>query len=793
MVRPFALFVRQLRNPFLLLLAAASITSVALGERTDAIIILAIVALSVGLGFINEFRSEKAIADLHARVRRTALVMRDGAAVRIDVGEIVRDDVVILDVGDIVPADLCLVESSGLECDESLLTGESEPGEKSVGGPERASEAYMGTIVRNGAGRGVVTATGKETQLGKIASRLRRTLPETAFQRGLRDFSVLLVRVAMVLGTIVFVVNLALGHPLFEALLFTLAIVVGITPQLLPAIVTISLAAGARTMASRSVIVKRLITIEDFGNMEVLFTDKTGTLTEGRIVYASALDVRGAPAPELLRYGLLCNQAVLSGGSVVGGNALDCALWESSGSQGVSLESVRRLDTIPFDYERRVMSVLIDDGGRTLLVAKGAPESIVERAVRVPDGFHGVLDAQFAAGARVIALASKELPGRERIDPSDERDLELVGLLVFVDPPKMSAPHALERLGNLGITVKIITGDNERVAQKVCHDLGIAAGATLTGTQLKSMSDAELTAALEATSIFARIDPEQKARIIEAQRSFGVDVGFLGDGVNDAIALHDADVGISVDSAADVAKDAADIVLLNKDLDILADGVVEGRRVFANTVKYVLMGTSSNFGNMISAGIGSLFLTFLPMLPSQILLNNLLYDLSEMAIPTDNVDPEQLRRPAHWDMRLIRRFMLVFGPISSLFDLATFAVLLLVLHAGPSYFQGGFFAESFITQTLIVFAIRTRRVPFFLSHPSWQLGATTSVVAVVGVTLPFTPFGAVFGFSVLPLAFAVLVLALTITYFFLVEFAKTAFFRHVGIGVTNYRVERAKT
>jgi len=565
------------------------------------------------------------------------------------------------------------------------------------------------------------------------------------------------VWITTIVTSIVFVVNAIVHHSVIESLLFALAIAVSLTPQLLPAIVTVSLATGARRMAKRSVLVKRLVSIEDLGNMTVLFTDKTGTLTEGRVTFAAALDPAGNPSADVLRLGLLCTAeggdgAIGARGSVTG--ALDAALWTSPEAHATSVAQWRRIAEAPFDYERRSMSVLVDDGTHRSIVTKGAPESVLARCGSVPPAFATLLDAQFASGARVIALATRDAAGTSAIGAGDERDLALAGILVFVDPPKADAAESIARLKRLGIDVKLIPGDNELVAQKVCRDLAIAIKGTLTGTALAALSDAELGRALATTTIFARVSPEQKARIITAGRAMGADVGFLGDGVNDAVALHDADVGISVESGTDVAKDAADIVLVTKDLGILADGVVEGRRIFANTIRYVLMGTSSNFGNMMSTAVGSMFLPFLPLLPSQILLNNLLYDVSEMTIPTDNVDEERLHRPAHWDMGLIQRFMIVFGPINALMDVSIFAAMLFVFHAGPALFRSGFFVESFITQTLIIFAIRTRRVPFFRSMPSRALAGTTIAVAIVGAGIPFVPVaGAFFGFVPLPPAY----------------------------------------
>jgi Mg2+-importing ATPase len=527
------------------------------------------------------------------------------------------------------------------------------------------------------------------------------------------------------------------------------------------------------------VLVKRLVSIEDLGNMTVLFTDKTGTLTEGTMGFADALDVAGRHSDDVLKLAITCTRTQVSAPDASGGNvvsALDAALLASPWAKSLDAGSWRLLDQLPFDYDRRCSTVLVDDGKRRLIVTKGAPESIVTACANVPAGFDDVLRAQFSSGARVVAVASREAPGAATIGAADEHGFTLAGLLTFTDPPKDGAADSIARLQKLDITLKIITGDNELVAQKVCRDLAIPIGATLNGAQLAAMTDATLKAALAGTTIFARVQPDQKARLIKLQLACGDTVGFLGDGVNDAIALHDADVGISVESATDVARDAADIVLVTKDLGILADGVSEGRRIFANTIKYVLMATSSNFGNTLSTAGGSLILPFLPMLPSQILLNNLLYDVSEMTIPTDNVDEEALHRPAHWDMGFIRRFMLVFGPLSSLADMVIFGAMLLALHFGPIAFRSGYFLESFVTQTLIIFAIRTRRVPFLRSRASRPLTLTTIGVAIIGAALPFSPLAAFFGFMPLPPAFFAVLVPVALAYVILVELAKKWFF-----------------
>jgi Mg2+-importing ATPase len=775
-VSALSVLVRQLRSYLLLLLLFAAVVSGVVGDRTEALIIVGIMAMSVGLSFFNEYRSEKAVEALHAQIRHLAFVDRDGQPVEVAVTEIVPGDVVHLRVGDVVPADLRLLEVHGLECDESVLTGESQlaaktadahqPGESSLDLP---SCALMGTLVRSGDGRGLVVRTGRHTAFGAIALRLGERQGQTAFQQGLQAFSKLLAIVTMVLAGSIFLINAALGRSILQSALFALAIAVGLTPQLLPAIVTVSLATGARRLARRRVIVKRLVCIEDLGNVQVLFTDKTGTLTEGHISFTQPLDWRGNPDDHVHALGLACSDKT--------GNELDRALW-AAGESSPNNGGWRTLDHLPFDHERQLASVLVDSPQGRLLVAKGAPEAVLARSTNVPAEAQATLDGLFASGARVVAVASRAVTS-DRLEPDDERALSLDGFLSFSDPAKPDVKESLARLDRLGVTVKIVTGDNGQVAAHLCKQVGLEAEKVVAGTELATMDDAALLALLPQTAIFARVSPEQKSRIILAQRSLGADVGFLGDGVNDAIALHDADVGISVDSAADVAKDAADVVLLDKDLGIIADGVVEGRRIFANTIKYVLMGTSSNFGNMFSAAGASLFLSFLPMLPTQILLNNLLYDVSEMTIPTDNVDEELLARPAQWDIGLIRRFMAFFGPISSVYDFLTFAVMLRVFDAGPSLFQSGWFVESLTTQTLVIFVIRTRRVPFFKSRPSRPLLIATLGCAALGVAIPYIPpIAHLLGFEPLPASFLAVLAGMIITYLALAQLGVALFFKH---------------
>lgn len=782
-----AVLLRQLRSPLLVLLGLAAVASAFVGERTDTAVIGAILALSVGLGFVNDYRAEKAAAALHDQIRHSAIAVREGRARSVDVTQVVPGDVVELRLGEVVPADMRLTDVVGLECDETVLTGESLSRAKQVAPVptglalgDLASCALMGTVVQGGTGRGVVVATGAATEFGRIAVGLGERHAETDFQVGLRRFSLLLVRVASVLTAFVVVANVALRRPVLDAVLFALAIAVGITPQLLPAVVSTSLAAGARQLSRRKVLVKRLMCIEDLGNIQVLFTDKTGTLTEGRISLQSALDPAGKHAERTHLLGLLCNEATVQGGRAVGGNAMDVALWEDPRAEALQEEvaEYRRRGQLPFDHERQIASVVVARHGQAdVLVTKGAPEAVLARCSDVPREAPATVDRLFAAGGRVVAVAERPWTGGDVLEAADEKGLRMVGILVFRDAPRESARTALEQLRGLGITIKIVTGDNPVVARTVCESLGLAVSGVLTGADLEHLDDAALAGGLDHTEVFARVSPEQKARIVRAQRRQGVDVAFLGDGVNDAVALHAADVGISVESAADVAKDAADVILLEKDLNVLAGGVVQGRRTFANTIKYVLMGTSSNFGNMVSAAVASAVLKFLPMLPSQILLNNLLYDLSQLSIPTDRVDEEQLARPAHWDIGMIQRYMLAFGPLSSVFDGATFALMLVAFHAKAPLFRSGWFVESLATQALVILVIRTRRSPFFVSRPSAPLFVATLAVVLVGAVLPFTPVAHGLGFKPLPGLFFVALLGMVVVYLALAELVKRQLFR----------------
>ena len=795
-----AVLLSQLRSPLLGLLLVAAVISIGVGEATSGGIILGIMALSVGLGVFNEYRSEQTLAALRARTSRRATVVRDGTARELAAADVVVGDICVLQSGDVVPADLRLIGLSELTIDEATLSGEPYPVEKQTAalrdpaGAVHRNCAYMGTVVRGGRGIGVVIATGMQTRLGAVAGGLQEHQPPTAFQRGLTSFAALLARVTAVLTISIFVINAALGRPILDSLLFSLAIAVGLTPQLLPAIVTVSLSTGARRMAQKAVLVKKLVAIEDLGDADVLFTDKTGTLTEGEIRYREAVSPTGAVKHALNLLGLVSTELDVEHGGTPLGNTLDLAIWKSLEPQVAEAELARanRVAILPFTFERRRTSVVLEEDGNRRLLCKGAAEEILARCTSVRlDGSKPLEDAQdqveqtladlLGHGYRVLALAERPIEIKQRYSDADEQQLELLGFLVFADPPKPDAAESIARLKRLGIELKVLTGDHERTAAHVCDELGLPVKGLARGDDLAGLSNEQLSALVARTTIFARVSPEQKAALIAASQRNGDDVAFLGDGVNDAVALHRADVGISVDTAVDVAKEAADVLLLEKSLRTIADGVVEGRRIFANTTKYVLMGTSSNFGNMFSAAGASLFLSFLPMLPSQILLNNMLYDCSELTIPTDQVDDELLARPEHWNIGFIRRFMIFFGPISSIYDFLTFAVMLWVFHAHAPLFRSGWFVESLATQSLVVFVIRTRRVPFFHSKPSLPLLATTIAVVLVGLALPYSPLAHTLGFRSLPWLFLLILGAMTATYLALAEIGKRYFYRHAAL------------
>ena len=775
----------QVKSPLLMLLAVAAVLSMATGDVADATIILVILSVSISLGFWNEYKAQRTADSLQDRITHSTVVVRDGVQKEIEVSHVVRGDIVRISLGHVVPADLRLIQATNLSCDESAITGESQAANKDTvavsGEPglgDLACCALMGTVVQSGSGTGVAVATGADAVFGRIAASLNEAPPVTSFQKGLAKFSQFLMWVAIALAVFIFAANTVQHRPLLTGLMFALAIAVGITPQLLPAVVNTSLAAGARLLSKQHVLVKRLVCIEDLGNIDVMVTDKTGTLTNGRLTFVAAVPAHGYTESSVAQLGLLSCETDFAapGATNVGQDPLDQALAEATLGH-TDLSGHARLDLRPFDHDSRTSAVLIqsDQDGRQEVV-KGAPESVLALCPTVDPADSQAVERLFDQGARVVAVAIKALPTATKLPSTDGPGFTLAGYLSFSDEPKQDAKQSIDRLNALNVAVKVATGDNQRVAEKVCRDLGLDPGETLTGEAVATLSDIDLYEAVQRTSLLARVSPDQKARIIRVLRQHH-SVAFLGDGVNDAPALHAADVGISVHSAVDVAKDAADVVLLDKDLGVIAEAVVDGRKVFTNTIKYVQMGTSSNFGNMFSAALASVFLPFLPMTPSQILLNNLLYDTSQLAIPTDSVDDEQLRKPSHWDIGSIRRFMLIFGPISSLFDFLTFALMLWLLRAPIPEFQAGWFVESLATQTLIVFAIRTRRVPFWKSRSGSLLRATVLGIVAVGVILPYSPLAPLIGFRPLPVTFLLALVGVVLVYLAVIEVAKLAYYR----------------
>jgi Mg2+-importing ATPase len=809
----FPILRRQFKNPiFAILVACALITYFFTSDPTQSIEILLMIVIAVSLGFFNEYRAEKTVKDLQSKVSVKAVVIRDEKSSEIDSRLVVPGDLVSLYVGDIVPADVRIVESKDLHANEAALTGESFPVEKNSESldlqhptPQQLTNyLFMGSIVANGSARGIVVSTGKNTEFGNISRSLIRAHPETEFQKGVRGYGNLLLSLTLALALGIFAINAALGHPLINSLLFSLAVAVGLVPELMPAIVTISLSHGAGVMAKEKVIVKRLVSVEDFGSMDVLCTDKTGTLTEGKIALKDYYSLVEDKDPRIMPYSLLCNSAIL-GGEKITGNPMDAAIWEYAIRNGVqkSVEPYSKVNEIPFDYQRRMMSVIVRKDDNLILITKGAPESVISKCEYAEisgksepiDSVLKSVNSKFSEmsqqGYRVLALAYRTVDAKKAYTDTDEMDLTFLSFLVFTDPPKEDAHLAITKLKEMGVNVKILTGDNELVAGKICEEIKVPCLGMVSGEDLAKTSTIELREAVEKNTIFARITPDQKLDIIKALKANGHSVGFMGDGVNDAPALYEADVGISVDTAVDVSKDAADIVLLEKDLLVLAGGIKEGRKIFGNTIKYILMGTSSNFGNMFSAAAASIFLPFLPMLPIQILFMNLLYDCSNMTIPTDNVDEEYTETPRKWDISFVRVYTIFLGPFSSLYDFLTFGIMLFIFGcwAGSSavgatssqlhlaaLFQSAWFVESFWTEVLIMFVIRTRRTPFFTSRPGKWLSLFILSFVAFGTIFPLTVFGKFVGMVPLPTSFWLLLVLMTVTYLFLVDAAKVFFY-----------------
>jgi Mg2+-importing ATPase len=768
-------FLVKFKNPLIGILIFAALISAFVGDWTSSVIIIAMVLMSVLLDFINTYKSQKVAQELKERVHVKARVTRDGKSVELPLAQIVPGDVVALLAGDLIPADGKVLEEKDLFINESSLTGESYPTEKNVGSP-----LSLGTSVVSGDATMLVELTGRQTKFSKIAASISSAQQPTEFDRGITDFSYLIMKITFVLVIFIFLINALFKNNILESFLFSAALAVGLTPEMLPMIIALNLSKGSLFMAKHGVIVKRLSAIQNFGSMDILCTDKTGTLTEDNIVLIKYVDINIQPDEQIFNYAYISSN-FRSGFR----NPLDAAVKKFK-AQDVS--AYRKIDEIPFDFHRRRDSVIIQSPGEgKILISKGAPEELF----KVSSFYQGtamspVLQQKLGAvyqnlsanGFRVLGVAiKKNLTKEGSFEPADETDLDFLGFVAFLDPPKKSVTETLKMLEQNGLEIKIITGDNELVTQRIAQEIKLSVRGMILGTELEGLSQEALGAKAENITIFARVNPEQKQRIIQALQNRGHVVGFLGDGINDAPSLKSADVGISVNNAVNVAKDSADLILMNKSLGDLINGVLVGRRTFANTLKYIMMDLSSNFGNMFSMAGASLFLNFLPMLPAQILLNNLLYDTSQFAIPMDNVDHEQISKPRRLNVSFLRKFMLIFGPVSSIFDFLTFFVLLKVFNFTGSSFQTGWFLESLTTQALVIFIIRTNKLPFVQSRPSRVLALSTLATVFAAWLFTLSAFGKWFKFVPLPWATALSIAAITLVYLLLVEFIKRKFYK----------------
>ncbi len=768
----FVRLLRIVRNPLVILLAILSSVSFATGDARAGTVMAMMVLLSAGFRFLQEARADAAAAKLRAMIHVTATAMRDGEPKEIPLRELVPGDIVHLSAGDMIPGDVRVLASKDLFVSQGSLTGESLPVEKLHEAETVAADSpaevknicFLGTSVQSGTATAVVVVTGPDTYFGRMAGSIAGERAPTSFDAGLNGFTWLMIRLMAIMAPLVFVINGVTKHDWEGAFFFALAVAVGLTPEMLPMVVSVCLAKGAMAMSRKKVIVKRLNAIQNFGGMDVLCTDKTGTLTEDRVVLMRHCDVSGAESEVVLLDGYLISyfQTGLK-------NLLDRAILDSPDFKAREILSrYKKLDEIPFDFNRRMMSVLVEDPeGEAILLTKGAPEEVFHHSSHFElDGKLSPMEEELMAGLkeeyaslsndgfRVLAVATKRLPGKRVCSKEDEGALVLRGYVAFLDPPKESAGRALEALHRNGVAVKILTGDNALISRKVCGDVGLAADPMMVGSDVEKMTEGELAEAAEKTTLFARLSPAHKERVIGALRGKGHVVGFMGDGINDAPALRAADVGISVDTATDIAKESADLILLEKDLTVLQGGVTEGRKVFANVLKYIRMGASSNFGNMFSVLGASAFVPYLPMAPIQVLTNNLLYDFSQVPIPADGVDEEQVARPRPWNLAEIRRFILFIGPISSVFDYTTFFVMLWVFgcwdKSRAAVFQTGWFVESLMTQTLIIHVIRTHKIPFVQSRASVPVMLTTVSVMAFGIWLPYSPVASPLGFAHLP-------------------------------------------
>ena len=782
------LLVGQFRSPIILILILAAVLSLFLRDAADAAIILSIVLASGLLGFWQERGAANAVEKLLAIVQIKAMALRDGQPKDIPLEEIVPGDVVIINAGDVMPGDCLLLESKDLFVDEAALTGETYPVEKMAAVlpsetalSQRTNTLFLGTHAVSGSAKALVVHTATNTEFGKVSEHLKLRPPETEFERGVARFGYFLMEVTLVLVVAIFAANVYLKRPILDSLLFSLALAVGLTPQLLPAIISVNLAHGAKRMAQQKVIVKRLASIENFGSMNVFCSDKTGTLTEGLVRLHSALDIDGNESERVLLYAYI-NAFHQTGYA----NPIDEAIRNH---RQLDVSSYEKLDEVPYDFVRKRLSILVSENGSGLMVMKGAFQNVLDvcSLAEMRDG--AIVDMaavgkqiqqrfeEFSSkGFRTLGVAYRHLDSARSVTKDDETGMTFLGFLMLFDPPKVGLSDTIGDLRRLGVSLKVITGDNRLVAASVSEQVGLSNPQVLSGSDLHQMSEEELLKRVSDVDIFAEVEPNQKEQVILALRKCGNVVGYMGDGINDASAIHAADVGISVDSAVDVAKDAADFVLLEKELEVLVQGVREGRSTFANTLKYVFMATSANFGNMFSMAGASLFLSYLPLLPKQILLTNLLTDFPEMTIATDSVDSEMVQRPRRWDLKFIRNFMVTFGPLSSVFDYLTFGALLLILHASTAEFRTGWFVESVVSASMVVLVIRTRKL-FFKSVPGRNLLTATLLVGGATVLLPFTPLGKLLGFGHLPILFLAVLGAIVVCYVLAAEAVKRVFYK----------------
>jgi Mg2+-importing ATPase len=788
----FLLLLSQFKSPVTIMLIIAALLSAGLGDVPDTLIILAIVIISSLLGFWQENGAANAVNELLKMVQLRCTVLRGGKKEETTFESIVPGDIVCLSAGNIIPGDCLLIDSAELFVDEAAFTGETYPMEKAPGVlpaatllAKRSNALFMGSNVVSGKATALVINTGRRTEFGKISASLQQKAPETDFEKGIRKFGYMLMEITLLLVFVIFAINVFLHKPVLESFMFSLALAVGLTPQLLPAIISVNLSTGARRMAKQQVIVKRLSSIENLGSMNILCSDKTGTITEGKVKLKDTLDSSGNHSDKVLQYAWL-NASLQQGFN----NPIDTAICLSYKNAAPAFTAQAE---IPYDFIRKRLTVQVKNKTENFAITKGALNIVLAICDRVEtaNGIKSITDLKKQineqyeqlsnAGYRTLGVAYKPADDQHNFTKDDEQQMIFLGFITLFDPPKANMPATLAKLQNLGVMLKIITGDNALVAKSLAMQIGIKEPRVLTGTELQKMSNAALMHRAPLTDIFAEVEPNQKERIIIILKRAGNVVGYMGDGINDAPALHTADVGISVDSAVDVAKEAADIVLLSQDLDVLSDGIVEGRKTFTNTMKYIFMATSANFGNMFSMAGASLFLSFLPLLPKQILLTNLLTDFPEMAIATDRVDQVNLQSPQHWDLKFIRRFMITFGLLSSVFDYITFGVLLLVMHANEKTFQTGWFVESVASAILIVLVVRTR-LSFLKSLPGKYLAIATITVLLFVLVLPVTPLAYWFGFVRLPMVFYGYILVIITTYLFSAEAAKRWFYKRMEKG-----------